>query len=178
LDRRPGKKRARRRLYHVRTPGFHERIDKKLNTFWTRRPARKQPGVIIQATATLLLGTIDTTVASFWCRCRPRSHSRAARGLWACQQGGKGMASIFKRYDRQPIPEGAEITTQWKKERKKKVVRFKDPQDRTVIHPLSKDGSCMLVERRAWYIAYVDATGRRYTVKGYGDREATLQLPA
>jgi integrase len=79
------------------------------------------------------------------------------------------MASVFKKYDRQPIPEGAEITTQ----RKKKVVRFKDDRDRTVIHPLSEDGACMLVERRCWYIAYVDATGHRRVEKGFGDREAS-----
>src|SRR5437016_3452143 len=71
------------------------------------------------------------------------------------------MASIFKRHDRRPIPEGAEITTR----RKQKVVRFKDDRARTQVHPLSEDGSRMLVERRAWYVAYQDASGERQIVK-------------
>lgn len=44
------------------------------------------------------------------------------------------------------------------------------------MHPLSEDGTCMLVERRCWYVAYFDATGRRQTVRGYSDREASEQL--
>jgi integrase len=81
------------------------------------------------------------------------------------------MASVFPRYDRRPIPEGAEITTR----RKEKVVRFKDERGRTQIHPLSEDGACMLVKRNTWYIAFKDAAGKRQTVKGYSDREASEQ---
>jgi hypothetical protein len=82
------------------------------------------------------------------------------------------MTSIFKRQDRRPIPEGAEITTR----RGQKVVRFKDDRGRTQTHTLSEDDSCMLVERRAWYVAYVDASGNRQIVKAYSEREATEHM--
>ena len=82
------------------------------------------------------------------------------------------MTSIFKRYDRRLIPEGAEIATR----RGQKVVRFKDDHGRIQTHTLSEDDSCMLLERRAWYVAYVDASGKRQIVEAYSDREASEHM--
>jgi integrase len=82
------------------------------------------------------------------------------------------MASVFPRYDRRPIPEGAELLTR----KGQRVAKFTDSRGRTRIYPLDGDETAMLVKRRHWYVAYLDATGRRVTKKGYTDREASEQL--
>jgi integrase len=84
----------------------------------------------------------------------------------------KTMASVIRRYDRRPIPEKGEIITR----RGEKMVRFKDRWGRTQVHALSDDASCLLVERRRWYVVYQDANNRRQFVKAYVDREASEQL--
>ena len=82
------------------------------------------------------------------------------------------MASIFRRTYTRPIPPGAEIVTR-KGERR---ARWKDKRGRTKTAPLSEDGREIVLEYRSWYSCYEGANGRRITVKGFPDCEATEQL--
>jgi integrase len=81
------------------------------------------------------------------------------------------MASVFRRSYRRPLPEGAEVVTR----RGERLARWKDRAGRTRTAPLADDGQIVL-EYRCWYVEYGGADGRRVTVKGYTDREATEQL--
>jgi integrase len=82
------------------------------------------------------------------------------------------MASIFKKADVRPVPEGAEVITR----KGEKFARWKDRRGRTMTAPLSEDGAHIVVERRSWYVAYEGADGRRIVVKGYTDKAATEEL--
>lgn len=82
------------------------------------------------------------------------------------------MASIYRRTYKRPIPPGAEIVTR----KRKQVARWKDKHGRTHSAPLSADGQSIVLERKCWYITYEGANGRRITVKGYTDKEATEAL--
>jgi hypothetical protein len=82
------------------------------------------------------------------------------------------MASVYRRTYKRPIPANAEIVTR----KGQKVARWKDTRGRTKSAPLSDDGESIVLERRCWYIAYEGANGRRITIKGYTDREASETL--
>jgi integrase len=82
------------------------------------------------------------------------------------------VASIFRRTYKRPIPEGAEFVTR----KGKRLARWKDGRGRTHTAPLSEDGTEIVLELRSWYFEYNGPDGRRITVKGYPDREATEQM--
>jgi integrase len=54
--------------------------------------------------------------------------------------------------------------------------RWLDSRGRTRTAPLSDNGAKILIERPGWYIVYFDASGKRVTVKGSRDKEATEAL--
>ena len=103
-------------------------------------------------------------------RVRNEVRSGAARRLFSPK--GKQMASVYRRTYKRPIPANAEIVTR----KGQKVARWKDTRGRTKSAPLSDDGESIVLERRCWYITYEGANGRRVTIKGYTDREASEAL--
>ncbi len=82
--------------------------------------------------------------------------------------------SVYRKTDRKPVPEGAEVFTR----KGKSFARWVDGKGRSRTAPLSEDGSKMLVERPGYYIDHDGPDGRRVTVKGYTDKEATESLAA
>lgn len=82
------------------------------------------------------------------------------------------MSTVFRRADRKAVPAGAERFTR----KGKRFARFTDGRGRARTCPLSEGETHILIERRSWYIAYEGPDGRRITVKGYADKEATEQL--
>lgn len=82
------------------------------------------------------------------------------------------MASVFKMSDRRPVPAGAERFTR----AGRRYARFTDGRGRRKTQPVAEDDEgVMLVERRCWYIAYVDGGGARRRVKGFTDKGASEQ---
>jgi integrase len=82
------------------------------------------------------------------------------------------MASVFKPTYKRPVPDGADLVTR----KGQRFARWKDKKGRTKSAPLSEDGKDIVLEYRCYYVAYEGADGRRITVKGFPDREATEQL--
>lgn len=82
------------------------------------------------------------------------------------------MASVYRRTYYRPLPQGAEIITR----KGKRLAKWKDEKGRTRTAPLTPDGSRIVLQYKCWYIAYEGAGGRRITVKGYTDRQATEAL--
>ena len=80
--------------------------------------------------------------------------------------------TVYKKTDRKPVLPSAEIVT------RKGVgfARWVDGRGRTRTAPLTEDGSRILVERPGYYIDHDGADGRRVTVKGYSDKEASESL--
>jgi hypothetical protein len=81
------------------------------------------------------------------------------------------MGTIYRKFDLKPIPPAAELVER----RGKKIVRFRDERGLLKSHPLSDDGTKMVVERSSWYFDYDGPDGRKTGVKGYPDRDATLK---
>jgi integrase len=82
------------------------------------------------------------------------------------------MPSLYKKTDRKPIPEGAEILTR----RGIRQARWIDKRGRTRTAPLAEDGTTVLVERGYWVFDYQGPDGCVKGNKGYTDKEATLAL--
>lgn len=82
--------------------------------------------------------------------------------------------SVYRKTDRKPIPPSAEIITR----KGQSFARWVDGKGRTRTSPLSEDSSRVLVERPGYYIDHDGPDGRRVTVKGYTDKEATESLAA
>jgi integrase len=82
------------------------------------------------------------------------------------------MASVYKRTDVKPIPPDAKVITR----RGQRLAQFKDGRGRNKTAPLSDDGLGIMVERKCWYVAYLDENGKRQVAKGYTDKEASEQL--
>ncbi len=75
--------------------------------------------------------------------------------------------TVYRKTDRKPIPEGAEILT-----RKGNLsARWTDRSGRSRTAPLTGDGTRVLLERRTYYIDHDGPDGRRVTVKGYTDKQ-------
>src|SRR5262245_55579050 len=81
------------------------------------------------------------------------------------------MASIFKPKYTKPIPPGAQIVTR----NGKPQARFQR-RGKTVVAPLTEDGTKLLLERRQWHVRYKNADNQWQTVRGYTDYKATEQL--
>jgi len=75
------------------------------------------------------------------------------------------MATIWKRRERLPVPEGAEITTN---RAGKQFAVWTDRRGRRQRAPLTEDGEHVIVESGGYTVQYFDAQGRRRkkTVKG------------
>jgi integrase len=82
--------------------------------------------------------------------------------------------TVYKKTDRKPLPPGAQIFTR----KGDRYARWTDKRGRSRTAPLAEDGSRVLIERPAYYIDHEGADGRRVTVKGYTDKEASEQLAA
>ena len=82
------------------------------------------------------------------------------------------MASVFPKFDKKPVPTGAERFTR----KGEAFARVTDARGQKRTYPLTPDGQHLLLRRRCWYVAYTDAQGMRQVVKGFADREATEQL--
>jgi integrase len=84
------------------------------------------------------------------------------------------MARVFKPTYPKPLPPDAQVITQAGRPH----ARFKDRQGKTVLAPLSEDGSKVLLQTAKWYVEYRDASGVVRKVPGYTDKKATEQLAA
>lgn len=83
------------------------------------------------------------------------------------------MASIRKPTYSAPIPEGAKIV-----ERDgKRFARF-TKDGKAITAPLTKDGHKCRIACECWYARYKDENGKWQEVKGYTDRDATMDLAA
>jgi integrase len=82
------------------------------------------------------------------------------------------MPTLYKKTDRKPIPEGAEILTR----KGVRHARWTDRRGRTRTAPLTDDGLGVLVERGYWVFDYLGPEGWVKGNKGYTDKEATLSL--
>src|SRR5262245_51326242 len=83
------------------------------------------------------------------------------------------VASIFKPTYTKPIPDGAQIV----QKAGKPHARFQRG-GKTVLVPLTEDGSRLRLEGRKWWVEYRDAAGHLQRVAGFTDRKATEQLAA
>jgi integrase len=79
------------------------------------------------------------------------------------------MASCFRRTYRKSIPDGAEIIDR----RGVQMARWRDAHNRIHTAPLSEDKKSILIPARTWTIEYTSADGKRVTVKGFVDKDAT-----
>ena len=82
------------------------------------------------------------------------------------------MPTLYKKTDRKPIPEGAEILTR----KGVRHARWTDKRGRTRTEPLADDGTAVLVERGYWVFDYQGPDGWVKGNKGYTDKEATVAL--
>jgi integrase len=82
------------------------------------------------------------------------------------------MPTLYKKTDRKPIPEGAEIVTR----KGVRHARWTDRRGRTRTEPLAEDGTAVLVDRGYWVFDYQGPDGWVKGNKGYTDKEATLAL--
>ncbi len=82
------------------------------------------------------------------------------------------MPTLYKKTDRRPIPENAEILTR----KGIRHARWTDKRGRTRTEPLADDGTAVLVERGYWVYDYQGSDGWVKGNKGYTDKEATLAL--
>jgi integrase len=82
--------------------------------------------------------------------------------------------TIYKKTDRKPLPRGAQILHR----KGSQYARWTDTRGRVHTAPLTEEGTTVLVERKSYYIDHDGPDGRRVTVKGYTDKEATEQLAA
>lgn len=84
------------------------------------------------------------------------------------------MAHLFRPMTTKPIPRKASIVTHNGARCAKWVARG----GRTVLAPLTPDGTRCRVKSPTWWVQYTQADGTRGKVPGFRDRAATLQLAA
>ena len=77
--------------------------------------------------------------------------------------------TVYRKADRKPIPREAELLTR----KGQRHARWTDKRGRVRTAALSDDGGSVLIERSSYYIDHDGPDGRRLTVKGYTDKEAT-----
>jgi len=85
-----------------------------------------------------------------------------------------GMASIFKRTYRRPVPDDATIIERGGK----RVAKFRDKKGKLITAPLADDGTTVIIERSKYTIKYMGRDGEWHTCPGYTDKAATEQRAA
>ncbi len=86
------------------------------------------------------------------------------------------MPSVYKKTYTRPIPPEAEIITRRRgKGEGEQFARFKGRNGRTRTVPLTSDGTKILLAYRKYTIDYTGPDGRRMTVPGFPDYEASEQ---
>ena len=70
------------------------------------------------------------------------------------------MPTLYKKKDRKPLPEGAELVTR----KGGRFARWVDRRGRPRVAPMADDGASILVERGYWVFDYQGTEG---WVKGF-----------
>jgi integrase len=79
------------------------------------------------------------------------------------------VASVFRRTYKRAIPDGAETVIR----QGKPHARWRDAHNRVRVAPLSEDGESIVLTARTFSIEFTDASGKRRTIQGFVDRDAS-----